>query len=60
MVDPDPALAPVTVPVIGPTVQAKELGEVDVNAIFGSVPLQMLNVAALVIIGVGLIVIVIL
>lgn len=41
-------------PVIVPMVQAKELGAVAVNAIFGPVPLQVASVAAVVTTGFGL------
>jgi hypothetical protein len=51
---PEPALAPVILPVIVPIVQAKLLATLDVNAIFGPVPLQVLAVGVLVTIGAGL------
>ena len=54
IVPPDPALAPVILPVIVPMVHAKLLGTLEVNVIFGPVPLQVLAVAALVTAGVGL------
>ena len=41
-------------PVIVPIIQAKLLGALDVKAILGPVPLQVLAVAGLVTIGVGL------
>jgi len=51
---PDASLAPVIPPVIVPTVHAKLLGALAVNAIFGPVPLQVLAVLAVVTTGVGL------
>ena len=54
IVDPEPTLAPVIPPVIVPIVHAKLLGTLDVNAIFGPVPLQVPAVGELVTIGVGL------
>jgi uncharacterized protein Usg len=54
MVVPEPALAPVMPPVITPIVQAKLLGALDVKVIFGPVPLQVLTVAGLVTVGIGL------
>ncbi len=54
MVAPEPALAPVMPPVIAPIVQAKLLGTLDINVIFGLVPLQVLAVGELVTIGSGL------
>jgi hypothetical protein len=51
---PDPATAPVMLPVIVPIVQAKLLGALAVNAMFGLVPLQVLAVLAVVTAGVGL------
>ena len=54
MVVPELALAPVMPPVIVPMVQAKLLGALDVKVIFGLVPLQVLAVAGLVTVGVGL------
>jgi ABC-type proline/glycine betaine transport system permease subunit len=54
IVAPDPALAPVMLPVIVPIVHAKLLGALAVNAIFGPDPLQVLAVAALVTAGIGL------
>jgi hypothetical protein len=53
MVDPDPLLAPVIPPVITPIVHANVLGTLEVNAILGLVPLQVVAVAALVTVGVG-------
>jgi hypothetical protein len=53
MIVPEFALAPVMPPVIVPIVQEKLLGTLDVNAIFGPVPLQILAVAGLVTVGVG-------
>jgi hypothetical protein len=50
---PDPLLAPVIPPVIVPTVQLKLPGTLDVNTIFGLVPLQVLAIGELVTIGVG-------
>ena len=40
-------------PVIVPIVHAKLLGKLDVNVIFGPVPLQVLTVAELVTDGMG-------
>jgi Ni,Fe-hydrogenase III small subunit len=54
MVAPELALAPVIPPVIAPIVHAKLLGALDVKVIFGPVPLQILAVAGLVTVGVGL------
>jgi hypothetical protein len=54
MVLPDPALAPVMLPVIVPTVQLNVLAAVDVNAMFVAVPLQIEAVLAVVTAGVGL------
>jgi hypothetical protein len=51
---PDPAAAPVMLPVIVPIVHAKLLGALAVNAMFGLVPLQVLAVLAVVTAGVGL------
>lgn len=42
MVVPAPGIAPVIPPVIAPIVQAKLLGAVAVNLIFGLVPLQII------------------
>jgi len=53
MVGPDPALAPVMPPVIVPTIQEKVLGMDAVRAIFRFAPLQVLTVAKLVPIGLG-------
>jgi hypothetical protein len=50
---PDPALAPVMLPVIVPTVQVKVLGAEAVNAIFVAVALQITAVFAVVTTGVG-------
>ena len=52
--DPEPALAPVILPEIVPTVQVKLLAVEAVRLIFGLVPLQVLAVAAFVTTGVGL------
>ena len=57
---PELALAPVMLPVIVPSVHAKLLGALDVNTIFGLVPLHMLTVAKLVTAGLGLTVTIIL
>ncbi len=54
MVLPDPALAPVMLPVIAPTVQVKVLGAEAVNAMFVAVPLQIVAVLAVVTTGLGL------
>ena len=54
IVPPDPALAPVMLPVIVPMVQAKLLGALEVNVILGPVPLQVLAIAGLVTAGFGL------
>ena len=51
---PEPALAPVILPVIVPTVHVKVLATPAVNAIFGLVPLHILFVAAVVTAGPGL------
>ena len=53
MVPPDPALAPVILPTIVPTVHVKVPGTLEVNAIPGPVPLHVLAVAKLVTTGVG-------
>lgn len=53
MVEPEPALAPEMLPVMVPTVHVNVLGVLVVKAIFGLVPLQILNVAALVTNGFG-------
>jgi hypothetical protein len=52
--EPDPALAPVTPPVMVPIVQVKLLGALAVKIIFGSVPLQVAAVEAFVTWGTGL------
>jgi hypothetical protein len=54
IVDPLPALAPVILPVIVPTVQVNVLGADAVNAIFVAVALQIVAVFAVVTTGVGL------
>ena len=54
IVPPEPALAPVMLPVIVPIVQAKLPGTLDVSAILGPVPLHMVAVAEFVIAGIGL------
>ena len=54
MIDPEPAPAPVMLPVIAPIVQVNVLATEAVRLIFGPVPLQVLAVAELVTIGVGL------
>jgi hypothetical protein len=43
IIPPEPPAAPVTLPVIAPTVHVKLLGVLAVNAIFGLVPLQILT-----------------
>ena len=53
IVAPDPALAPVMLPVIVPMVHSKLLGKLDVRGILGSVPLQVLAVGELVTVGIG-------
>lgn len=54
IVEPDPALAPVMLPVMVPTVQLNVLAAVAVRAILVALPLQMAAVAAVVITGLGL------
>jgi len=54
IVAPVPAPAPVMLPVIVPTTQLKLLGTLAVRLMFGPVPLQVLAVVALVTVGVGL------
>ena len=54
MVEPEPLLAPVTVPVPAAVVQLKVLGVLDVKLILGDVPLQVIAVAELVTTGFGL------
>ena len=51
---PDPALAPVMLPVIVPTVQVKVPGMEDVKLIAGLEPLQVIAVDCVVTIGDGL------
>ena len=51
---PELAVAPDILPIIVPTVHVKLLGALDVNTIFGLVPLHMLTVAKLVTAGLGL------
>ena len=51
MVNPDPELAPVILPVIDPTIQLKELGTVAVRLIFVLVPLHILAVLEVVTTG---------
>ena len=53
MVPPEPALAPVMPPVMMPIVQVKLLGVLEVNVIFGPVPLHVLAVGAFVTAGFG-------
>lgn len=53
IVDPVPALAPVMLPVIVPTVQLKLDGVLAVSPMLGLVPLQISNAAAVVTTGVG-------
>jgi hypothetical protein len=50
---PEDALPPVILPVTGPNVQAKLLGELAVKTMPGAVPLHVTAVAALVTAGVG-------
>jgi uncharacterized protein Usg len=50
---PDPAIAPVILPVIVPTVHVKLLGALAVNAMLGLVPLHVTAVLAVVTTGVG-------
>ena len=54
IVEPELAVAPVIPPVILPKVQVKLLAILEVRAILGLVPLQLLAVAALVMAGDGL------
>jgi hypothetical protein len=54
MVDPEPLLAPVTVPVPAAVVHVKVLGVLAVKLILGEVPLQVVAVVELVTAGVGL------
>ena len=54
IVKPDPALAPVMLPVIVPMVHAKLLGKLAAREILGLVPLQIIAVAPLVTAGTGL------
>ncbi len=54
MAAPEPATAPVTLPVMVPSVQLKLLAALDVKAILVEAPLQILFVEALVTAGVGL------
>lgn len=53
MAEPDPALAPVMLPVIVPIVQVNVLGAVAARAIFVVPPLQMAAVFAVVTTGLG-------
>lgn len=53
IVEPEPALAPVMLPVIVPTVQVKLLEAVATSAIFVVLPLQIAAVFAVVTAGVG-------
>ncbi len=53
MVLPDPALAPVMPPVMVPTVHVKVDGALAVSAMFGLVPLHIVEVFAVVTAGVG-------
>ena len=53
MAVPEPALAPAIPPAMAPIVQVKLLATLDVNAILGLVPLQVLAVAELVTVGIG-------
>lgn len=54
MAVPEPALAPVTPPLIDPTVQIKVLGAEAVNGMFVVEPLQIVAVAGVVTSGVAL------
>lgn len=54
IVAPEPASAPLILPVFNPIVQLKLLAVVEVNVIAVAVPLQMLVVAPLVRAGAGL------
>jgi hypothetical protein len=54
MVPPEPATAPLILPVIVPTVHVKLLAALAAKAIFGLVPLQVLAVLAVVTTGLGL------
>jgi hypothetical protein len=60
MVEPEPGLAPVILPVLVPNVHAKVLAALAVRLILGLVPLQVLALVEVVIAGVGLTVTVIL
>jgi hypothetical protein len=60
IVDPEPAFAPVILPVLVPKVHAKVLGALAVKLIFGLAPLHTLAVAELITAGVGFTVTVIL
>jgi hypothetical protein len=53
MIFPEPAVAPVIPPLIAPIVHVNVLEEVDDNAMFGDVPLQMVALLAVVTAGVG-------
>jgi len=53
MVAPDPAVAPVIPPVIGPTVQINVLGTLDVRFILGLPPLHVFAVGAFVTVTAG-------
>jgi hypothetical protein len=53
MVDPEPAMAPVILPVIVPTIHVYVLAAEAVRLIFEPAPLQVIAVAELVTIGVG-------
>ena len=54
MLEPEPPLAPVMLPVIVPSVQAKLLTALEVKLILGLVPLHVLAVVVLVTAGFGL------
>ena len=54
MVEPEPALAPVILPVLVPIVQLKLLGIEADNPIFGDVPLHVVNELGVVTTGAGL------
>ena len=53
MAEPEPALAPVILPVIVPIVQVNELNMLDVKLMLVLLPLQMLFVLAVVTTGAG-------
>jgi len=53
MVEPEPATAPLILPLLVPKVQLKLLAALAVSAMFGLVPLQTVAVVALVTAGIG-------